>query len=206
VKPKKSFALVIILLMAAYVSGCATSQGPTGSNKYMKQGTGIVTPPAPSETEAAVVFMRPSSLGYAVNSSVYDLSDDDEKMVGIVSAKKKVPYITTPGEHLFMVIGESADFMAANLEPGKTYYALVTPRMGAWKARFSLKPVTKLEMVGKEFKDWDRVCAFEENSEDAVKWAKQNSRSIKAKRAEYFPKWKQKPDAEKPLLKSEDAQ
>ena len=195
-----SFFVVMALLV-----GCATTNGPAGSNKYMKQGTGVAAVPTPSENEAVVVFMRPSSLGFGVNSSVFDLSDTDERLVGIVSAKKKVAYVASPGEHTFMVIGETADFMGANLEAGKTYYALVTPRMGTWKARFSLKPLTSADFEGKEFKDWERVCQSEENSDEANNWARQNSPSMKSKRAEHFPKWKGRPEPERPFLKKEDA-
>jgi hypothetical protein len=63
--------------------------------------------------------MRPSSLGGAVQSSVFELRPDGDKFVGIVSSKTKIAYSTGPGQHLFMVIAENADFMRANLAPGK---------------------------------------------------------------------------------------
>ena len=48
--------------------------------------------------------------------------------IGILSGKTKVAHLTEPGEKLFMVIGENADFMKATLEAGKTYYALKTEK------------------------------------------------------------------------------
>lgn len=56
----------------------------------------------------------------------------------------KVAYHTEPGEHMFMVIAESADFMQATLEAGKTYYAQIVPRPGVWKARFSFRPINDI--------------------------------------------------------------
>ena len=77
---------------------------------------------------------------FAIQSTVFDVTDDAPRMVGIVSAKTKIAYEVAPGEHHFMVVSEAADFMRADLAAGKTYYALVTPRMGVWRARFSLLP------------------------------------------------------------------
>ncbi|PZN84509.1 MAG: hypothetical protein DM484_02725 [Candidatus Methylumidiphilus alinenensis] len=41
-----------------------------------------------------------------------------------------------------MVVGENADFMEAELFANRTYYVNVAPRMGCWKARFSLNPLS----------------------------------------------------------------
>lgn len=84
----------------------------------------------PEKGKSLIVFMRPSSIGYAIQSSVFEVKGDDVHLAGIVAAKKKVAYQVEPGKHLFMVVGESADFMSAELEKDKTYYALVTPRVG----------------------------------------------------------------------------
>lgn len=64
-----------------------------------------------------------------------------------------------------MVVSEAADFMDAELETGKTYYALVTPRLGVWKARFSLRPMTAVELDGQQLREWLDACERIENSE-----------------------------------------
>lgn len=82
--------------------------------------------PKATADKALVVFMRPSSLGGAVQSSVYDTrAEGNDVFAGVVSSKSKVAYLAEPGEHLFMVVSENADFLAANLEAGKRYYVLV---------------------------------------------------------------------------------
>jgi len=189
------YALMSILALAA--TGC--------SSKYMKPaGPDAASRYAPSSDKAAIIFIRPSSLGGAIQSSVFDVTTSDNVLVGIVSHKSKVAYRVAPGEHLFMVIGESADFMKADLEAGKTYYALVTPRIGVWKARFSLKPVHKHELTSDDFKDWNSSCEFVENTEASYQWAIDNMPSVQEKRTTYFEKWMNKPEADRPVLNRED--
>jgi len=68
---------------------------------------------------------------------------------------KKITYNVEPGEHKLMVVAENADFMAANLVAGKTYYSVAKVRYGALTARFSLFPIRQNEFDGEEFKKWD---------------------------------------------------
>jgi hypothetical protein len=143
-------------------------------------------------------------LGFAVQSSVFDVTGGNPDFVGIVSAKKKIAHYASPGQHRFMVIGESADFMGATLDAGKVYYALVTPRMGWWKARFSLKPVHTAEISGPDFPDWFADTQWVENREAAVTWSAQNMNSIKTKMSEDLHEWQQK--AAKPMLLAADGQ
>jgi len=146
---KRSFSpYFAVLLLALLLSGCAG----TVKNMRTVPPDRIVT--APEEGKSMVVFMRPSGLGFAIQSSVFEIKGDNPSLVGIVAAKKKVSYQLEPGKHLFMVVGESADFMSAELEVNKAYYALVIPRMGMWKARFSLKPIHADELNSSQFKQW----------------------------------------------------
>lgn len=184
-------ALVLVVLLA----GCA---GPITHMREAPGGVSIAPPPG----KAVVVFLRPSSLGFAIASSVYELKAGGDAFVGIVPAKRKLVYVTDPGSRRFMVVSEAADFMAAELEGGKTYYALVTPRMGAWKARFSLRPVTAGELAGKEFADWDKDCTFIENTPASEAWAKENWPDIQSKKVEYLQKWE--PRTDKPTLRATD--
>src|SRR5687767_12203944 len=114
------------LVLAAFVvllAACA------GSSPRMQEITAERYAPAPEPGKALVVFMRPSGLGFAIQSTVYEVSGDELRIIGIVSAKTKVAYQAEPGKRLFMTVGESADFMSAELQAGRTYYAAVAPRM-----------------------------------------------------------------------------
>ena len=187
----------------AFLLAILTMTGCAGSSKLMQ-----TVPPdranyMPDATHALVVFLRPSGLGFVVQSSVFDATTNENKLIGVVSAKKKVAFLTPPGEKLFMVIGESADFAKAELDAGKTYYVLVTPRMGVWKARFSLEPVTRERTDSTEFAEWLSECVYYENTPDSFKWAEENAPSIEDKRKEYYKDWMEKPESERPLVRRE---
>jgi len=184
--------LVSVLL----VTGCA---GPISHMREMSAGE---NPPAAPPGKATIVFMRPSTLGYAIASSVYELKPGGDVFVGIVPAKRKLAYVADPGPTRFMVVSEAADFMAAELEAGKTYYALVTPRVGVWKARFSLRPLTAEELRGTQFTDWDGECRWIDNTPGSHRWAKEHWEDIQSKKTEYLQKWE--PRTDKSILRASD--
>jgi hypothetical protein len=148
--------------------------------------------------------MRPDTLGYAIQSSVFEIKGEKPTLAGIVAAKKKVAYQLEPGKHLFMVVGESADFMSSELEANKTYYVLVTPRMGWWKARFSLKPVHANEINSSQFNEWLESCEWVEMTAASHNWASSNMTSIQSKHKEYIQKWMSKNSSDRPKLLSQD--
>lgn len=147
--------------------------------------------------EALVVMMRSSFLGRAISASVFDVTGSETKFIGIIQTGTKIGYPVKPGEHTFMVVSETADFMKATVQAGKTYYALVTPRFGAWKARFSFRPLRQGDLASSEFSGWDSSTYFVVNSPEALNWASENAADIAAKRAEYWPQWTNKPAHER---------
>lgn len=170
---------------AFLTAGCVSSD--------MSATTSNVPPPVPAD-KAQVVFMRPSMFGGAIQSSIYEVHGDNQDFIGIVSAKTKVAYNVPAGEHLFMVVAENADFMIAHVQPGKTYYALVSPRMGVWKARFSLLPIhndpaAKYNLNGQEFADWNKATNFVELNDGGRQWYQDNAASVSDKRKDYMVKW-----------------
>ena len=190
-------SIFIVLCIGLAFNGCASKyMQPVDSERELSY--------EPSESEAVIIFMRPSAFGGAIQSSVFDVTNGDNILVGIVSSKAKVAHKTAPGEHTFMVVGESADFMGAEVEAGKKYYALVTPRFGAWKARFSLKPIHKDELESDKFMEWFRSCSFVENTNSSYQWARDNAPSIQSKRETYYQKWMSKPEMDRPMLYKED--
>ena len=181
-------ALAAVLALTACVSGRMTA---------------IAEPPmvaAPPADKAVVVFLRPSIFGSAIQSSVFDVTESQPIFVGIVSSTSKLAYASAPGARRFMVLSESADFMDAQLLPGKTYYALVTPRMGMWKARFSLRPV---HADDSELADQLKSCSWIGNTPASTAWAAENERSIETKLDENLPRWLEKDD--RPVLHAQEA-
>lgn len=170
--------------MLAGLAGCQSSM--------MVRPAGVEPTPAPGK--AMVVFLRPSSLGGAVQSSVYDTADSGDAFIGIVSAKTRVAYQAEPGDHLFMVVAENADFMPAHLDAGKTYYALVSPRMGVWKARFSLLPIrndaaAKYSLQSGDFLEWMEETSWVALTPESEQWFREHEASIREKKGDYLRKW-----------------
>ena len=200
----KTLSLNVRLLKIGFVLAALLFFGCAGSVKHMREISDKHAGYAPNPNQALIVFMRPSGFGYAIQSSVFELVDDYPKLIGIVAAKKKVAYNLMPGEHLFMVIGESADFIKADVQAGKTYHVLITPRMGAWKARFSLNPIHKDQAESKKLAEWDRECSWVEKTPASDQWAASNMPSIQGKKTKYMEKWLQRPERERPALRNED--
>lgn len=150
--------------------------------------------PVPAPGKALVVFFRDSFIGSAIQASVYDAPDGEDTFIGIVSNKTKVAYQAEPGQHRFMVIAENADFVDATLDAGKTYYLLISPRPGVWKARFSLLPIhndpaAERNLQSEDFNKWMKDSAFVENTASSLEWYQKNKASVGEKKADYLEKW-----------------
>ncbi len=197
-KRKTVLAYLPVILLVLVLSGCA------GSVKNMQTVPPERVVTAPDEGKSMIVFMRPSGIGFAIQSSVFEIQKGIPSLVGIVAAKSKVSAQLAPGNHLFMVVGESADYMSAELEANKTYYALVAPRMGVWKARFSLQPVHGEELGSPKFNGWSDGCKWVEKSPESDKWEHDHMVSIKAKHKEYYKDWMAKESSKRPKLLAED--
>jgi hypothetical protein len=169
--------------VALFLSACASSH-----MVVVEEGARVTRP---ESGKALVYFVRPTSFGGAIQATLYDGDD----YLGTISAHTHLAYQAKPGKHLFMVIGENADFMQADLTEGKTYSAVVQPRMGVWKARFSFQPASGMDQLGAT----KQVAV----SEEGRIWAKENAASVQEKKAEYLPKWQNKSDNAKQTLRAE---
>ena len=159
--------------------------------------------PTPLPGKAMVVFMRgPDSA--LVQSTVYEVKETDVEMVGIVAAKMKVAYQVDPGKRMFMAIGETADFMNADLQSGRTYYVNVAPRLGNWKARFALDPVHRAQLDSAEFKTTLRDTRWVMKTAATDEWFAANRSSVRWKRSESYSDWLKTPENERPALRTED--
>jgi hypothetical protein len=91
--------------------------------------------------------------------------------------------------------------MKANMVGGKTYYAMVTPRMGVWKARFSMHPVCngaagEFQYDSDRFQSFLEDTEFSENTAESNAWFEENSANMATRQAEYWLVWQQKSQAE----------
>jgi hypothetical protein len=147
--------------------------------------------------KSTIVFMRSSFVGAAIKTSIYEITNGETKFIGIMKNKTKINYETTPGKHTFMVVSEAADFMEADLMAGKTYYSMVTPRTGAWKARFSMIQVrndvtTEFNTYSEKFEKWKKTTKVVLLNEKSKAWYEKHKGSVEEKRVKYWDKWMQK--------------
>jgi hypothetical protein len=82
-------------------------------------------------------------------------------------AKSYFAYLCAPGKHLFIGIAENKVAVEAEFAPGMSYYIITEPRMGGWKARLAMEPVTK----GSE--SWAKVETLRKELEFIVPVAEQ---------------------------------
>ena len=189
--------IIIVLIGILTLSGCVSS------SKYMR----VMDNPniGSDSSKAYVVIFRPDIyVGSAIQSSVYDVTGEETAFIGILPSGNKLVYETDPGKKLLMVVSENADFLKADLQAGKTYYAKIDTGEGLWKARFYLKAVSEEELTNPKFKQAMDSCRYLQNTEDSLKWAKDNEMSIEKKRKKYYAKWIKKNESSKnpkPILK-----
>jgi hypothetical protein len=200
-KTSSAGRLAIAALLALLPQLCGGCAGPI---KNMRAVPASEAAPTPAAGKALVVFLRPSKVGSMFQSSVFHMKGESPELVGIVASMAKVAYQAEPGEHLFMVVGQSADFMSADLQAGKTYYALVTPRMGVIEARYSLKPVRATELGPTEFEKWLAECRWVALTPESSQWAGENQVDIVSKHDKYYPEWMTKSEADRPALAAAD--
>jgi hypothetical protein len=193
---KQKWKLLLSLLAVLALVGCATPK------PNMKLSEVIDAPVEPMPGKALVYFIRPSQAAWGTHAAVYDGDD----FVGFVPYNQKLAYQADPGEHLFYVVSEAADFMTADLAEGRTYYAQVVPRMGAWRARYSLWAISAADLKTPEVRGWIDAARPVKNKPEAYTWAESNAASVQEKRAAYYAKWITKTEDKRPHLKAGDGE
>lgn len=196
---KATIKQLLLITMLVALGGC--------------MATGKYTNPAPETNyvipadKSAIVFMRASAFGGAITSPLLKVDDEgNTEMVGILGPEEKMVYYTEPGENTFMIIGENADFIQANLEAGKAYYAIIRPRMGFWKARFSLTPFkanpakAEFNVNGEKIKEWSNACTYTVPNAKAESWHQSKKAELAGMYHEYMLRWQGKSDSDKELL------
>lgn len=163
------------------------------SNKLMQPAAQQQAPQVEAG-KAMLVILRPSRAGGAIAASVYDITGDQTRLIGVLGPYDKIAYPVEPGQHRFMVVAENADFMDATFDAGKTYYAVLRARPGVWKARFSLLPIQatsadQYNLQSPDFKEWNAGTEWVERTGRADAWFAANRPSIEDKRRNYLVKW-----------------
>ena len=196
--PSRHLVLSVLVMGLALLNGCGGAV-----SKYMRLAA-PGTDYRPDNHQAVVIFLRLPEDYPGYHTSVFELTPTEDKLVGILSERTKVAYVTSPGEHTFMALGYRANFLKARLDAGKTYYVLLKPYLEAVKPDYTLMPVKGKDLAVDRFKKSVEDCAYVENTPSSYDWAQHNAKSIESKKRISLPKWERLPDAEKPALAPED--
>ena len=130
---------------------------------------------------ATVTFFRTSVFGSAIQAPVAEGRGSDVDFVGIVSKGYRVRHSITPGEHMFVVGGESSNLIKGTFEPNKNYYVLISPRMGWLKARFAFEPLSKEKLADESVQAEIRNCQLMTPNEAGLEWFESNRGSMRGK-------------------------
>jgi hypothetical protein len=175
-----------VAAMAVLVSGCAGGLMREAPNQQISQ---------PSPSTAKVVFMRSSMVAGAIGCELFEVVNGELKLIGQLPTGNKVVYETTPGKKVFMAYGTAADFMLAELAPGKTYYSIVRPNWGT--GGFAPTPIR--DAKGSEAQGWisgTKLLEFSSQKE-ADAWFAENKQRLQGIYADYWNRFQQKNPQEK---------
>jgi hypothetical protein len=156
---------------------------------------------APSQTvaqpggdKAKVVFMRSSMVAAAIGCDLFEVVNGELKFIGQLPTGNKVAHETTPGKKVFMAYGTAADFMLAEVLPGKTYYSIVRPNWGT--GGFAPTPIR--DVKSGEAKEWiSGTKLIEPSPKEAEAWFAENKQRMQAIYADYWNRFERKSFTEK---------
>lgn len=197
-KRRRAPSYFAALFFVLFLSGCAS----TATNMQMVPPDKITV--APEKGKSMVVFMRPSDVSGAAQSSLFEIKKDTPSLIGIIEAREKISYQLEPGEHLFMVVGKNTDFMSAELQANKTYYAHIMPKMGRWVGRFSLYPIPLNQLYSARLNERLESCKWVEKTAAANDWVNSNMADLQSKYKKHYAEWMKKDSSAKPKLLLQD--
>jgi hypothetical protein len=168
------------------LSGCASMMREAPSQ--------AISTPTPDK--AKVVFMRSSMVAGAIGCELFEVVNGELKLIGQLPTGNKVAYETTPGKKVFMAYGTAADFMLAELAPGKTYYSMVRPNWGT--GGFAPTPIRQADLKSKEVQEWvSGTKLIEADPKAAEAWLAENKQRLQGIYTDYWNRFERKNPGEK---------
>lgn len=178
--------LAVAAVICLSLSGCASVMRDAPSQTVAN----------PSAEKAKIVFMRSSMVAAAIGCELFEVVDGQLRFIGQLPTGNKVAYETTPGKKVFMAYGTAADFMLADLAPGKTYYSIVRPNWGT--GGFAPTPIRASDLNAKETQEWlSGTKLIEAEPKAAEAWLAENKQRLQAIYADYWNRFERKNAQEK---------
>lgn len=193
----KKILLPAVTAICLLASGCASVMRDAPSQEISRANA----------DKATVVFMRSSMVAAAIGCDLFEVVNGELRFIGQLPTGNKVAYETTPGRKVFMAYGTAADFMLADLTPGKTYYSIVRPNWGT--GGFAPTPIRaaaspsaggapETDIKSKEFQGWlSGTKLIEANPKEAEAWFAENKQRLQGIYTDYWNRFERKNDREK---------
>jgi hypothetical protein len=133
-----------MLAMLVFASACSPP-----SHMLIKEDAGLnIRAIRPQNGKSALVIARTTNYGGAIEFDTYL----DRKMIGVTQRKSFfVKTDVPPGTHYVIAKAENFEQVRIPFEENRVYYLLQIPRMGVWKARVSMAPLSTEELLS----TWD---------------------------------------------------
>jgi hypothetical protein len=175
--------LGLLMCLSIGVAGCA-------SRSMMMNDAN----PAASKSDQAVVILAfPPAITDFFSLSVYDVTEPETKLIGILETGSKIAYPVPAGRHTFMILANSTDFLEAHVAAGKTYYAVARQERpeGSFQFHYALRPVRAAELDSVESRAIDRM-PFKAKTDRADAWYVRSESSVRTRRQVFLPAWLEK--------------
>jgi len=195
----------VLLVLVGLLAGCVGT--PPKPAAVVVEPSARISQPGPGK--ALVYFTRSGKFGWPFQAVLFD----GDRHIGtstmewdpaMNTAKKSyVAYEADPGQHLFSVYCENADFLPANLVAGKTYFVHIRPVIGVWKYRFYFSP-QQGQLPQHEL---DQVIATGRQlmlTPEGIQYAKDSAEDFKQIKEEWWAKYQARPAAERLELRPQD--
>ena len=188
---KRMYAAATVTAITLLTSGCASNLMRDAPSQQIA---------APGAGKATIVFMRTSFVAGAIACDLFEVVNGDLSYMGQLPTGNKIAYETTPGQKVFMAYGTAADFMLANVEAGKTYYAIVRPNWGTggfYPTPVRVKSAIEPDQGSKEFKEWMSGTKLIVPAEGAPAWFAENKKRMQEIYTDYWGRFQKKNSQEK---------
>ena len=177
------------LLLSLFLIGCEGS----GAGVSGPRTGAIPQSYSPQPGKALVVFMRPSRRGVGRTPAIYDVTSGEPVFLGSIRSRTKIAYGAAPGQRRYMVAEETASFMDAELEAGKTYYVVVDTRSTFTTVDFLLRPIHWGKWLTEEFRRWDVATRWAVGAAAAENKSEYDLSNARRLQSEHLEEWLYRP-------------
>ncbi len=116
-----------------------------GYSMYDNQATYI---PVAAPGQATITFFWPNSYLTSVTATIaMQNSEGGLSLIGDIAAQQRVVQVLNPGEYTYVISGDGADVLKANLAADKHYFVQVNANWGMVNPKFTFNPISPQQIT-----------------------------------------------------------